>query len=836
MGAPTSWLRWRAEKRLPRRFREVPEDFTDLRSAEHRPMLFTAKRPAPLRESYISLDEVSVDEERLHAFRGGKGGGNGKHSAHRTAARGGGWGWTHTTSSSPSGDASKRKCAAVRVEEEEGLPEEGVPMTTRMMAQLPVAYIDAERMGLPPRLVAYLHQRLGSRTSLSSPSTCGTMKISKDPLLPTSSEARLTIVQARILQHLYGTQDMAVCAPTGSGKTFALCVGVIAKLMREGPMKLFSTLILVSHDHLCLQMESWLHQLWWTPERDEHLVFAATSEIPSNAVYRRLTLERVRSSEDPSRVVGSVDSRPYIVVSTPEVMWKFVQRRRRSIYAREARAGGQKKHSFALQPVIPSLDLLLVDEVDEVMPPDVPGAPGNLLLKELYRHVKYQAPMQILFTSATLAGSTVNHIRRYMKKNLLLDRTSKFFEMTEKERGHLMDISHTVGKAIIPENITHYFYTADTTAERVQRVAEAVHTHILDPLLARWREELRREKMKGKDDITHHEENKEGEVVEAATAGAGLQDTSDASSSFMTPAVASDSFPTVLLQRGRTYTAEVLIITEDDEDSETQMQEVWIPALERELQGIPLPAGTASIEDGGVFKKGTSVVSGVASTTHTTNSSPTFYYRLSCLDAGVASAMEQRRKEENKKFLQRTIYGRSPSRKSSSSWTSDSSSRSAEEDPRSTKKEEEGVGSCTSRPPCALSSLSSSFSLPDSMAPGSRGLTVDATSSVPEDSNEIPSMSMVVHFFLSRRQYIRGMDFPQLSHVFLLAFPASPLEYCHWCGRVGRLGRFGMAISFLHRCQTRRMKEYCDALEVKFKVEKWLQPLNLEDLRWSGVE
>lgn len=96
-----------------------------------------------------------------------------------------------------------------------------------------------------------------------------------------------------------------------------------------------------------------------------------------------------------------------------------------------------------------------------------------------------------------------------------------------------------------------------------------------------------------------------------------------------------------------------------------------------------------------------------------------------------------------------------------------------------------------------------------------------------------PLSPVEVHFFFCRRKFIRGMDLPHLSHVFLLAFPSSPLEYCHWCGRVGRLGRPGVAISLILRHQTRPMQQYCDALGVKFKVEKWLQPLCARDEQWS---
>lgn len=885
----TRVLAWRPEKRLPRRFREVPEEFTDLRSAENRPMLFTARRPAPLREKYISLDAVSLDEQRLAGIC-------------RVGRTGGGGGTATTTTASPSSSAQVSSSSFLNVlaphskrgniekhrgggaresggkedenaspptqatwEETRRIPHQDGQTRVRM-AQLPVAFIDEERMGLPPRLVAYLHQTLGKNNQSINKkreppqSHLGNANASPSlfPTTPSSAcDARLTIVQARILQHLYGTQDMAVCAPTGSGKTLALCIGVIAKLMRDGPMKLFSTLILVSHDHLCLQVETWLHEMWWYhPERDERLVFAATTDIPENAVYRRLTRERVRSARRPSHAVGSVDSRPYIVVATPGVMWEFVQRRRRAIYAREARAGGQKKHSFSLKPVIPSLDLLIVDEVDEVMPPGVPDAPGNLLLKELYRHVKYQAPLQILFTSATLAGSTVNHIQRYMKKNILLDRTSKLFEMAEEERQHVMDVSHTLGKAFIPENISHYFYTADTIPERVQRVREAVKKHVLDPLFSQRQREERWEE-------EHYKEN--GEEQEVHTA--------------LHRRAPFSSRESPLLHRNtssrKTYIAEVLIIIEDEENLEAGIQQVWIPALEGGggLGGLNLtrlnhPEGI------GISNSPHHHYSSSSSYSHTTTTSTSvplslFSYRITCLDASIHSALKERKREEHRKFLQRTIRGRHPK----SSCTSAAPSlpllprdamiigRSKIKACSGVEKEEENKLSSreisrmidppsTSDRCCSSSSLSAFSPDPPTITTSTRtpsrcsaaSTSTYSTTAIKRSEKEgkdeevgegegsgAAAASVMIHFFFSRRQYIRGMHFPDLSHVFLLAFPSSPLEYCHWCGRVGRLGNEGTAITLLHRNQTRRMKEYCDALEVKFKVGKWHPPLSSDE-------
>lgn len=292
--------------------------------------------------------------------------------------------------------------------------------------------MDAERMGLPEHLMRHLETQRGF--------------------------TGLTPVQARALKYLYGRQDVAMCAPTGSGKTLALCIGLIARLMRDGPMSPQATLFLCPSLPLCRQVAKWLRELWWFPD-DELLVYEANNCESPMAMCRELHVNRTRAS--------------YILLGTPDVWWAYYNARKEQVLAHRRR-GAKSSHSLALTPVMPSVDTIIVDEVDEVLPPSNPEAPGNLLMTELYRHVKYQAPLQLVFSSATLSGSVVNHVRRFMKKHLLESRTTRLFEnavATTSPGSAPSGRSSRVADAImsrvaIPANISHAFYTADTIAEQ----------------------------------------------------------------------------------------------------------------------------------------------------------------------------------------------------------------------------------------------------------------------------------------------------------------------------------------------------------------------------------
>jgi ATP-dependent RNA helicase DeaD len=69
----------------------------------------------------------------------------------------------------------------------------------------------------------------------------------------------------------------------------------------------------------------------------------------------------------------------------------------------------------------------------------------------------------------------------------------------------------------------------------------------------------------------------------------------------------------------------------------------------------------------------------------------------------------------------------------------------------------------------------------------------------------------------------RGLDFPDLTHVFQLDFPETPHAYLHRAGRTGRAGKVGVVISIVTAREAEELHKTAGALAVSFTEKKLLK-------------
>jgi superfamily II DNA/RNA helicase len=315
----------------------------------------------------------------------------------------------------------------------------------------PVARLDPVRMGMPPFLVDRL----------------------KDKGITT-----VTPVQARLFQETYAHNDAAICGPTGSGKTLGLAMAITAKLLRQGPMTVLSTLVLAPSEPLVLQIDAWLKELWRF-QGDPRLSLTATKPTDVNRLFGNL---RIKVRDKTTQVLTT----PYVIIATPEVMWAAYQARLHALACHPKR-----RISVSNIRVLPTVDSIFIDEVDVVLPSGAKNAPGNLLLSDMLGRNKFESQLQSVFTSATLAPTTVNHIRRFMKKSIFASKSAHIFEnedtagdrlaaaMAQSANGGTTfgnEEMATARKLGCPTNVVHRFYVADTAEEQRKAFDDVVAT------------------------------------------------------------------------------------------------------------------------------------------------------------------------------------------------------------------------------------------------------------------------------------------------------------------------------------------------------------------------
>eukprot|EP01065_Artemidia_motanka_P016343 TRINITY_DN20051_c0_g1_i1.p1 TRINITY_DN20051_c0_g1~~TRINITY_DN20051_c0_g1_i1.p1 ORF type:complete len:481 (+),score=136.87 TRINITY_DN20051_c0_g1_i1:48-1445(+) len=209
----------------------------------------------------------------------------------------------------------------------------------------------------------------------------------------------LTDVQHELMKAVGSGTDIILQAHTGTGKSFGLILALAHMLVEDPPDLRFHALVLVPSAGLAGQMERWLRLYCG---QSPHMCQLLTSD------------------RSPQQNLANLQAvRPFVVISTPDELQLMAS------LAKE-REKGTPGVMYQLRR---NMQLLVIDEVDQVLPPDV-GDPlhrsRTQLMQSIVRgsdtstlgHSHWMPRQQVIAASATLTRHLHGHVRRWMRTEL----------------------------------------------------------------------------------------------------------------------------------------------------------------------------------------------------------------------------------------------------------------------------------------------------------------------------------------------------------------------------------------------------------------------------------
>ncbi|THH33515.1 hypothetical protein EUX98_g648 [Antrodiella citrinella] len=271
---------------------------------------------------------------------------------------------------------------------------------------------------------------------------------------------RPTATQTTFLPALLGGKDVLLSDKTGSGKTFALVLGLWGRYIAQqerGGKRPTSTLILTPHRDLALQCAYWVYRLQGLPSTDAepfvHLLLRSASEP--------LT--------DRSRLTELRDSKSPLTIGTPQAVLEVL-------------------HADPSALPLGRFGTVVVDEVDgmvEIPPPPGSGKSAKIKFEKNWKrhptptrqvldmmYLEEDAPArrpQLVMMSATLSG----HHRQWLQSH------SGWFPNRGKDVVGVYAPDTTVAVAA-PDTITHHAILVSPSGQ-VANIEGAIATRSTDP-------------------------------------------------------------------------------------------------------------------------------------------------------------------------------------------------------------------------------------------------------------------------------------------------------------------------------------------------------------------